>query len=180
MRLKVRSEGRIESPTHHRPWNIVDDRVAYGFSPMTVRKRTTVEAVTAFRAVHALVERGGRVADAVRTAGITEVTYYRWRHLYDGLTDDQVSKFATLQAENFRLRRKVAELQLEKRILQAAAAELLSTPLRRRALVDRITAELPISERRACQVLGQNRSTQRKIPKLQPRPRNEDAVQTYS
>jgi transposase-like protein len=147
---------------------------------MAVKKRTTEEAVAMFRDLRAVVERGVPIADAVRSAGVTMVTYYRWRQLFDGLTDDQVERLATLQAENSRLRRKVAELQLEKRILQAASAELLSTPLRRREQIDRITADLRISERRACQVLGQHRSTQRKIPKLPPRQRNGDAVRTYS
>jgi hypothetical protein len=40
----------------------------------------------------------------------------------------------------------------------------LLSPSRRRACVDHVTAELGISERRACRALGQHRSTQRKIP----------------
>jgi transposase InsO family protein len=42
--------------------------------------------------------------------------------------------------------------------------EALLSPARRRACIDRVRAELNVSERRACRALGQHRSTQRKLP----------------
>jgi transposase-like protein len=62
------------------------------------------------------------VADAVRSIGVTEVTYYRWRQEFGGLKTEQVRRLKQLEAENARLRRAVAELTLDKLILKEAAS----------------------------------------------------------
>jgi transposase-like protein len=61
------------------------------------------------------------VADAIRTIGVTEVTYYRWKQEYGGLKTDQVKRLKDLEQENARLRRAVSDLTLDKLILQEAA-----------------------------------------------------------
>jgi transposase-like protein len=61
------------------------------------------------------------VAEAVRSIGVTEVTYYRWRQEYGGLKSDQVRRMKELERENQRLRQAVADLMLDKVILQEAA-----------------------------------------------------------
>jgi putative transposase len=68
-----------------------------------------------------LVSQGQRVADAVRSIGVTEVTYYRWRQEFGGLKSDQVRKLKDLEAENARLRRAISDLTLDKMILAEAA-----------------------------------------------------------
>ena len=80
------------------------------------------EIVTKLRQVDVLVSQGQGVADAVRSIGVTEVTYYRWRQEYGGLKTDQVRRLKELEAENARLRRAVSDLTLEKLILKEAAA----------------------------------------------------------
>ena len=60
--------------------------------------------------------------NAVRSIGVTEVTYYRWRQEYGGLKTEQVKRLKELETENARLRRAVAELTLDKLILKEAAA----------------------------------------------------------
>jgi transposase-like protein len=62
------------------------------------------------------------VAEAVRSIGVTEVTYYRWRQEYGGLKSDQVKRLKDLEAQNARLRRAVSDLALEKVILKEAAS----------------------------------------------------------
>jgi hypothetical protein len=62
------------------------------------------------------------VADAIRSIGVTEVTYYRWRPAYGGLKTEQIKRLKELEAENARLRRAVADLTLDKLILKEAAA----------------------------------------------------------
>jgi transposase-like protein len=79
------------------------------------------EIVAKLRQVDVLVSQGQPVADAVRTIGVTEVTYYRWRQEYGGLKSDQVRKLKELEAENVRLRRAVSDLTLDKMILAEAA-----------------------------------------------------------
>jgi putative transposase len=86
------------------------------------RKRYTPEQIVAkLRQVEVLVAQGQSVADAVRSIGVTEVTYYRWRQEFGGLKADQVKRLKALEAENARLRRAVANLTLDKLILPEAA-----------------------------------------------------------
>jgi len=47
-----------------------------------------------------LMARGRQVGDAVRTIGVTEVTYYRWRNEYGGLRGDRVKRLKELETEN--------------------------------------------------------------------------------
>jgi putative transposase len=80
------------------------------------------EIVTKLRQVEVLVGQGKPVAEAVRTIGVTEPTYYRWRTEYGGLKLDQVRRLKQLEQENGRLRRAISELTLEKLILKEAAS----------------------------------------------------------
>jgi cell division protein FtsB len=61
------------------------------------------------------------MADAIRSIGVTEGTYYRWRQEFGGLKSNQVKRLKQLEAENSRLRRAVSDLTLDKLILQEAA-----------------------------------------------------------
>ena len=68
------------------------------------RKRHTAEEIVAkLRQVDVLTAQGRPVAEAVRSIGVTEVTYYRWRSEYGGLKGDQVKRLKELEAENGRL-----------------------------------------------------------------------------
>jgi putative transposase len=79
------------------------------------KKRFSVEQIVA---VLKQVELGMMVADATRQVGISEQTYYRWKKMYGGLQSDQVRELKVLQEENARLKRLVAELSLDKAMLQ--------------------------------------------------------------
>ena len=89
---------------------------------MPRKRHKPEEIVTKLRQVDVLVAQGRTVADAVRSIGATEVTYYRWRQEYGGLKADQVRRLKELETENARLRRAVADLTLDKLILKEAAA----------------------------------------------------------
>ena len=80
------------------------------------------EIVAKLRQVDVLVSQGQPVADAIRSIGVTEVSYYRWRREFGGLKTDQVRRMKELEAENARLRRAVADLTLDKLILKEAAS----------------------------------------------------------
>jgi transposase-like protein len=87
------------------------------------RKRHKPEEIVAkLRQVDVLASQGQSVADAVRAIGVTEVTYHRWRQEYGGLKTEQIKRLKELETENARLRRAVADLTLDKLILQEAAA----------------------------------------------------------
>ena len=86
------------------------------------RKRHKPEEIIAkLRQVDVLTSQGQKVADAIRSIGVTEVTYYRWRQEFGGLKADQIKRLKELETENTRLRKAVADLTLDKLILQEAA-----------------------------------------------------------
>jgi putative transposase len=70
-------------------------------------------------------EVGVPVAELIRQVGITEQTLYRWKKQYKGLKTDQFRQFKQLQEENGRLKRLVAELTLDKVMLQDVLAKKL-------------------------------------------------------
>jgi len=79
------------------------------------------EIVAKLRQVDVLTAQGKAVSEAVRSIGVTEVTYYRWRQEFGGLKSDQVKRLKDLELENARLRRAVSDLTLDKLILAEAA-----------------------------------------------------------
>jgi transposase-like protein len=85
------------------------------------KRHTAEETVAKLRQVDVLMAQGRSVADAVRSIGVTEVTYYRWRKEYGGLKGVQVKRLKELEIENSRLRRAVSDLTLDKLILTEAA-----------------------------------------------------------
>ena len=130
--------------------------------PVASRRHTANEIVATLRDADSLLAQGRPVKEVLLTVSVTPITYYRWRKQYHGLNSDHVERLLRLQTETGRLRRAVAGLTLDKRILLSVLqAYLPSVPLRRDS-VAHVQAVLGVSERRACRVLGQNRSTQRK------------------
>jgi len=86
------------------------------------RKRYKPEEIVAkLRQVDVLVSQGQSVVDAVRSIGVADVTYYRWRSEFGGLKTDQVKRMKDLELENQRLRKAVSDLTLDKLILSEAA-----------------------------------------------------------
>ena len=84
------------------------------------RKRFSVEQVVA---VIKQAEVGTPVTGLIRTVGITEQTFYRWKKRYQGMESDQVRELKQLQQENIRLKRVVADLTLDKVMVQVGLAK---------------------------------------------------------
>ena len=89
------------------------------------RKRFSVEQIVA---VLKQGELGMSVSDVTRQMGISEQTFYRWKKQYAGLQSDQVRELKQLQDENVRLKKLVAELSLDKAILQDINSKKWSGP----------------------------------------------------
>src|SRR6476660_1418238 len=85
------------------------------------KKHKPEEVVAKLRQVDVLISQGAPIADAIRSIGVTEVTYYRWRNEYGGLKSDQVKRLKDLETENARLRKAISDLTLDKLILQEAS-----------------------------------------------------------
>jgi putative transposase len=64
------------------------------------------------------VESGQMVKDVVREHGISEQTYYRWKSKYGGLEVSDAKRLKALEVENRRLKKLVADLSLDKQMLQ--------------------------------------------------------------
>ena len=87
------------------------------------RKRySTEEIIRMLREADVLIGQGRTVADAIRQLGVTSVTYYRWRKEYGGLKVDQAKRLKDLEKENARLKRLLADAELDKAILKEAAS----------------------------------------------------------
>ena len=86
------------------------------------RKRPTPEQIiTALREAEVGLARGKSVKLMSRALGITEQTYYRWRREYGGMKVSQARRLKERERENGRLKRAVADLTLDKLIVEEAA-----------------------------------------------------------
>ena len=79
------------------------------------KKRFSVEQIVA---ILKQAELGIPIAELIRQVGISEQTFYRWKKKYSGLEVDQLRQMTQLQEENARLKRIVADLTLDKAMLQ--------------------------------------------------------------
>ena len=84
------------------------------------QKRFSVEQIVA---VLKQAEAGVPLAELLRRVGVSEHTFYRWKKQYVGLEADQVRRLKQLQEENTRLKQVVADLTLDKAMLQDVLAK---------------------------------------------------------
>jgi putative transposase len=86
------------------------------------RKRFSAEEiVNKLRQADVELAKGQTVAAVCKLIGITDQTYFRWRKEYGGLKVDQAKRFKELEQENARLKRLLADAELDKSILREAA-----------------------------------------------------------
>ena len=88
---------------------------------MATKRFTAEQIISKLREVEVFLSKGMPVSQASKQIGVTEQTYYRWRREYGGLKVAQAKRFKDLEKENTRLRKAVADLTLDKLILQEAA-----------------------------------------------------------
>ena len=79
------------------------------------------QIIAKLRQIEVLIAQGKSVAVACKEAEISEQTYYRWRKEYGGLRLDQAKRFKELEKENQRLKKLVADLSLDKAMLEEVA-----------------------------------------------------------
>ena len=70
-------------------------------------------------------ELGTPVSEVIRKMGITEQTYYRWKKKYGGLGTSELRRLRQLEEENKRLKQMVADLSLDKHMLQEVLSKKL-------------------------------------------------------
>lgn len=96
---------------------------------MTEQPRAPTNQLVPNSGSTSLTAQSKSVADAIRSIGVTEVTYHRWKQEHGGLKTNHVRRLKELEQENARLRCAVSDLTLDKLILPEAAEGNRSAPL---------------------------------------------------
>ena len=79
---------------------------------------TTEQIIGKLREAEVLLSQGQTIGQVSRGLGISDHTYYRWRKEYGGLRTEQAQRLKTLEQENSRLKRLVADLSLDNAMLR--------------------------------------------------------------
>lgn len=89
---------------------------------MGQRNRFSAEQiVNKLREADVLLSQGQTVQQACKQLGVSDKSYYRWRREYGGMKVDQAKRLKDLEKENARLKKLVADLSLDKAMLQEIA-----------------------------------------------------------
>lgn len=86
------------------------------------KRHTAEEVVNKLRQAEVELGKGSSVAAVCKLLGAIEQTYYRWRKEYGGLKTDQAKKLKALEKENSRLKRLLADAELDKAMLREVAS----------------------------------------------------------
>ncbi len=86
------------------------------------KRHSAEEIVNKLREAEVFLGQGASVASVCKQLGVHEQTYYKWRREYGGLKTDQAKRFKELEQENARLKRLLADAELDKAILREAAS----------------------------------------------------------
>ena len=87
---------------------------------MPRKSYTPEQIISKLREAEVLLSQGQTVAQACKSLGVSEQTYYRWRREYGGMGTAQVRRLKGLERENARLKKLVADLSLDNAILKEA------------------------------------------------------------
>jgi putative transposase len=97
------------------------------------RRHTPEQIIRKLRESDRLLAEGAEVAEVARDLEVSEQTYHRWRNQYGGMKADDAKRLKDLERENARLKRIVADKELEIDALrEIVEGKLLSRPRRRR------------------------------------------------
>ena len=81
------------------------------------------EIIQILREIEVLTSQGSSVPEAAKQCDIVEQTYYWWRREYGGMDKSAVRRLKELEQENVRLKKLVAEISLDKAILEEAVSK---------------------------------------------------------
>jgi transposase-like protein len=86
-----------------------------------MQRHTPEQVIAKLRQAEADLGQGLSIAQVGQRLGVSEQTLHRWRNQYGGLKQDEAKRLKELEVENARLKRLVAELALDKQMLQEVA-----------------------------------------------------------
>ncbi|CAJ1582504.1 IS3 family transposase [[Mycobacterium] wendilense] len=135
---------------------------------MAGRKRNSAEdIVRKLRRADELAAEGKTGEQIAAELQVSPATLYNWRRSYGGMDTDAAKELKELREQNARLKRLLAEAELEKDALREVAKGKILSPAAKRRAVDMLKATLSMSERLACKAVGLARSTYRRLPLAQ-------------
>jgi transposase-like protein len=86
------------------------------------KKHSAEEIIGKLREAEVLLSQGSTQEQVARSIGLTYQTYCRWRKEYGGMKIDQAKRLKELEKENARLKRLLADAELDKAILKEVAS----------------------------------------------------------
>ena len=119
------------------------------------RNRFAVEQITG---ILKQAELGTPIAKLGRQLGISEQSYYRWKKVYGGMEPSEARELKQLRDENTKLKRLVADLSLDKVMLQDVVEKKVVKPVRKREVVRCLMGRYGVSARQACRCVRIKRS----------------------
>ena len=84
------------------------------------RRHTPEQIIRKLREADQRLSEGQNIAEVVQHLAISEQTFHRWRNQYGGMKADEAKRLKELEIENKRLKKAVADLTLDKQILEEA------------------------------------------------------------
>jgi transposase-like protein len=87
---------------------------------MKRKKHTPEQIIRKLREAEALLSEGQGLAEVCQRLAVSEATFHRWRNQYGGMKAQDAKRLKELELENSRLKKLVAELALDKQILEEA------------------------------------------------------------
>src|SRR5260370_21235259 len=105
-------------------------------------------------------EAGAATAEVCRKHGISTASFYKWKTKYGGLDVSEARRLKALEAENARLKKLLAEAMLDNAMLKDLTTKMV-TPVARREAVAHLCQTYSVSQRRACRVVGSDRTSVR-------------------
>ena len=89
---------------------------------MPIKRYTPEQIIHKLREAEVLLSQGMTTTETSRQIGVVEQTYYRWRKEYGGMRTNQAKRLKELEKQNSRLKRLVAEKELDIQILKETLA----------------------------------------------------------
>lgn len=89
---------------------------------MPTKRHTPEEIIIKLREAEVHFSQGQTIPQVCKKLGVSEQTYYKWRKEYGGVRTDQAKRLKELERENVRLKKLLAEAELDKAILKEAAS----------------------------------------------------------
>jgi transposase-like protein len=88
---------------------------------MSGKRYKPEEIISKLREAEVYLAEGVKVDEVIRRLGVNKITYYRWRKEFGGMRTEQAKRLKDLEKENARLKRLLADAELDKAILKEAA-----------------------------------------------------------